>query len=108
MNFDKELLKGNTSLILLKTLESEPKYGYRIIKDLEVTSNNIFEFKEGTIYPLLHNLEEKGYIKSFWENTASKRKRKYYAITSKGRKVLKEKTEQWQLLSKGINILLEN
>lgn len=107
MNFDKELLKGSTSLIILKTLESEAKYGYQIIKDLEITSNNIFKFKEGTIYPILHLLEQKNYIKSFWEETESKRKRKYYEITSKGIKKLSDKKEEWKRFSLGINTILD-
>lgn len=106
MKFDKELLKGNSTLIVLKCLERNVKYGYQIIKDLEILSNNIFQFKEGTLYPILHSLENGGYIKSFWEDTDSKRKRKYYHITPKGLELLSEKEEQWRIFTMGMNNIL--
>jgi len=61
----------------------------------------VFELKEGTLYPILHGLEEEGVITSYWDETTAK-KRKYYAITEKGKKQLKDKKEEWNLFSKGI------
>ncbi|HIT72657.1 MAG TPA: helix-turn-helix transcriptional regulator [Candidatus Fimicola cottocaccae] len=105
MKFDKELLKGSTNMIILNLLEKQDMYGYQIIKVLEQKSENIFEFKEGTLYPILHSLEEKNYINSYWDETGSK-KRKYYTITKKGKAKLKEKKEEWNLFSNGINKLI--
>lgn len=106
MDFDKELLKGNTNLLILKILEKTPMYGYQIIKELTIQSNNTFNFKEGTIYPILHLLEQKQYIESFWEDTLSKRKRKYYKITNKGLKALEQKEKEWIAFSKGMSAIL--
>lgn len=102
MKIDKELLKGSTTMLILKLLENENMYGYQMIKELQKKSENIFELKEGTLYPILHLLEEKGYIISYWDETTTK-KRKYYSITEKGKNFLKEKQEEWKIFSNGVN-----
>ena len=105
MKFNKELLKGSTNLLVLSLLEKENMYGYQMIKKMQEQSNNLFEFQEGTLYPILHSLEEKGLITSYWDETGSK-KRKYYSITKKGNEQLKEKKEEWKIFSNGINQVL--
>ena len=102
MKLSKELLKGSTDMLVLSILENESMYGYQMIKKLREKSNNIFNLQEGTLYPILHNLELKGYITSYWDTTNSK-KRKYYTITKDGKKYLKEKKEEWKIFSNGIN-----
>ena len=102
MKVSKELLKGSTDLLVLTLIEKEPMYGYQMIKKLKEKSNNVFEFKEGTLYPILHSLEEEGLISSYWDDTTGK-KRKYYAITTKGKKSLKEKNEEWKIFSESVN-----
>lgn len=105
MKINKELLKGSTSMLVLSLLEKEDMYGYQMIKNLSEKSNNVFELQEGTLYPILHSLEEKGYIDSYWDETGSK-KRKYYTITKKGTNQLKERKEEWGIFTKGINSVL--
>lgn len=105
MKFNKELLKGSTNLLVLSLLEKENMYGYQMIKKIQEQSNNLFEFQEGTLYPILHSLEEKGLITSYWDETGNK-KRKYYSITKKGKEQLKEKKEEWKIFSNGINQVL--
>ena len=102
MKFNKELLKGSTNMLVLSLLQEENMYGYQMIKRLSEKSNNLFDLQEGTLYPILHGLEEKGLIESYWDETTSK-KRKYYCITKKGKKSLKEKKEEWITFSTGIN-----
>lgn len=102
MKIDKELLKGSTTMLILKLLEKENMYGYQMIKELQKKSESIFELKEGTLYPILHLLEGKNYITSYWDETTSK-KRKYYSITKKGRDLLKEKQKEWKVFSDGVN-----
>lgn len=99
---DKELLKGSTSMLVLSLLEKQNMYGYQMIKELDKKSNNLFELKEGTLYPILHLLEEKNYISSYWDESTSK-KRKYYFITKEGRTHLKSKKEDWKIYIKGVN-----
>lgn len=103
---NKELLKGTTEIMILKMLDREPMYGYGMIKNLEILSNGSFQFKEGTLYPLLHSLEKKSYIESYWDQLDG-RKRKYYQITDKGRKNLQERSKEWQEFSIAINGILE-
>lgn len=101
MKINKELLKGSTSMLILEMLKTENMYGYQMIRKLSEKSEKVFELKEGTLYPILHGLEEEGVITSYWDETTAK-KRKYYAITEKGKKQLKDKKEEWNLFSKGI------
>ena len=112
MKVSGELLKGSTNLLILSLLEKENMYGYQIIKKLSEKSQNVFELQEGTLYPILHNLEEKNYIESYWDETAAK-KRKYYSITKEGKKHLKQKKEEWKTFSSGVEqivggVLFEN
>ena len=102
MRISRELLKGSTDMLVLSLLENENMYGYEMIKKLTEKSENVFELQEGTLYPILHSLEEKNYITSYWDKTASK-KIKYYSITNEGKKHLKEKKEEWKTFSCGIN-----
>lgn len=102
MKVSRELLKGSTNLLVLSLLENENMYGYQMIKKLSQKSENVFELQEGTLYPILHSLEEKNYISSYWDNTGIK-KRKYYTITKEGKKHLKDKKEEWTIFSTGVN-----
>ena len=102
LKINKELLKGSTNILVLSLLENENMYGYQIIKELSKKSQKVFEFQEGTLYPILHNLEAKNFISSYWDTTVGK-KRKYYSITKEGKKQLKEKKEEWKIFSNGIN-----
>jgi DNA-binding PadR family transcriptional regulator len=94
MAVDKSLISGSTSMLLLRLLEEKDMYGYEMIETLEKKSNNVFTLKAGTLYPLLHSLEEKKYLKSYESETNGKT-RKYYSITKEGKKYLKSKREEW-------------
>ncbi len=105
MKINKELLKGSTTMLILEMLKDENMYGYQMIKKLSEKSKNVFELKEGTLYPILHSLEENSLITSYWDESTAK-KRKYYAITEKGKKNLKEKKEEWVTYSRGVNSVI--
>ena len=95
MAIDKSLVSGSTSMLLLRLLEEKDMYGYEMIETLESRSNHVFSLKAGTLYPLLHSLEEKGYLTSY-ENEVNGKVRKYYSITKNGRNYLKDKKKEWQ------------
>lgn len=95
MKINKELLKGSTTIIILELLKQKPMYGYEMIKTIDEKSNGIFSFKEGTLYPILHNLESDNFVDSYWEESEEGRKRKYYRITKAGLKNLGEKEKEW-------------
>lgn len=105
MKISKELIKGSTSMLVLSVLKQQDLYGYKIIKELEMQSENVFDLKEGTLYPILHALEQENYLESYWDECDG-RKRKYYHITRKGTKQLSEKQQEWQLFSTSVDKVL--
>ena len=105
MSVDKNLITGSTSMLLLRLLEEKDMYGYEMIEILEQRSNHMFELKAGTLYPLLHSLESKGCLTSY-ESEESGKRRKYYSITKAGKKLLKERCEQWQEYTQAVNHVL--
>lgn len=107
MAIDKTLLAGSTATLILKLLDTQDMYGYQIIEELARRSDDTFQLKAGTLYPLLHGLEKKGYLDSYEQNADSARIRKYYHLTGKGRKFLKEKTAEWKTYSTAVSKILE-
>ena len=95
-------------MMLLGLLNTADMYGYQMIQEITQRSNGTFLFKEGSLYPVLHELENKGLIESYWENTALKRKRKYYHITKKGRAKLSEKLRDWQNVVESVDSVLKS
>lgn len=106
MKVDKSLMTGSTTMLILKLLEAEDMYGYKMIEELEKKSNNIFSLKAGTLYPILHNLEQQGMILSYDGEAVNNRPRKYYTITKSGKKLLNEKKQEWNLFSSTVNNVL--
>jgi PadR family transcriptional regulator PadR len=104
-NMNSELIKGSAVLIVLTHLARREMHGYELLKTIEKDSEGAFAYKEGTLYPLLHQLEKQGSIEARWEETESARKRRFYKITREGRKLLKEKKTQWIALKTAIDHL---
>lgn len=105
MNVDKSLISGSTTMLLLKLLAEKDMYGYEMIEVLRERSENVFELKAGTLYPLLHSLEAKGLLNTY-EKEAGNKVRKYYSITKHGRKILDEKKSEWEIYSRAVaNVL---
>lgn len=95
MSVDKTLMSGSMTMLLLKLLAEKDMYGYEMIDALRKKSNNVFELKAGTLYPLLHGMEAKGLLTSYEQEYAGKT-RKYYGITKEGRNLLEKKTAEWK------------
>lgn len=106
MNLKKELTKGSSALLVLSVLQKKDMYGYQIIKEIELRSENVFSFKEGTLYPILHSFEQNGLVKSYWEESEQGRKRKYYHITKKGLKELDDTKKEWEAYSAAVGKVL--
>lgn len=102
----KDLLKGNTGLLVLSLIESRDMYGYEIIKELKRKSQNVFELQEGSLYPVLHTLEEQKLVTSYYGETESKRKRRYYKITDKGIKELGAMKEDFAVFTNAASRVL--
>lgn len=106
MDIDRELLKGSISLLLLKLLSERDMYGYEIIQECTRRSNGAFTFKEGTLYPALHQLERRRYVRAEWQVADNGRERKYYALTTKGKKAARENQRSWLVFTGAINAIL--
>ena len=106
MKVDKSLLSGSTTLLVLSLLQDGDKYGYEMIAELEKRSDATFELKEGTLYPLLHALENSNYVSSYQQETANGRQRKYYRLTPQGLDHLVEKTAEWTLFAEKVNAVI--
>jgi len=105
MAIGKTLVSGSMAMLLLKLLSEKDMYGYEMIDMLRQRSQNVFELKAGTMYPLLHSLEEKNLLTSYEEEVLGK-VRKYYSITKDGRKVLGRKKEEWQEYANAVTQVL--
>jgi len=102
-----ELLQGTLDLIVLRSLSSMgPQHAYGLAARLEQVADHPFTLNQGTLYPALVRLEQKGWIKGAWQTTDSNREAKFYAITPRGTKALAQQTEKWQRLSALVNKLL--
>lgn len=101
-----ELMQGTLDLLILRTLRPGAKHGYAIAHHIQETSDGFLQVEEGSLYPALHRMERRGWIEAEWGLSESKRKAKYYQLTSSGRAQLKEKTKTWQLLVDAIGSVL--
>lgn len=102
---DKTLLSGSMGTMLLKLLSEKDMYGYEMIETLRERSQNVFELKAGTLYPLLHSFEAKNYLTSY-EKEGFGKIRKYYSITKEGKKYLKRKLEEWNTYNTAVQQVL--
>ena len=105
MAIDKSLVSGSTSMLILRLLEEKDMYGYEMIENLRSKSGNVFELKAGTLYPLLHGMESKGFLNSYEQEEAGK-VRKYYCITREGSRILDEKREEWKVYAHAVTGVL--
>lgn len=108
MTIQQQMRKGTTTVIILKLLADadRPMYGYEIIQELEARSRGAFDFKEGLIYPRLHELERQGLLSSHWQGDEGGRRRKFYSITDAGRRRLEWELQSWRTLTEQVNRLL--
>ena len=103
---EKNGLAGSTSLLVLSLLRDGDKYGYEMISQLALRSEGVFELKEGTLYPVLHQLEREGSLESYSAQAASGRTRKYYRLTPKGLKVLEAQEQEFQRVAGAVEQVL--
>lgn len=105
MVINKGYMSGSSNLLVLNLLSKKPCYGYELIKTLKGRSNDVFDMKEGTLYPILHKLENEELITST-NQEVSGRVRKVYSITKKGLQVLEAEREEWKVFSLAVNQVL--
>ena len=104
---DKKMMAVSTAMLLLKLLEEEDLCGYQMIRKLEERSSRVFSLKEGTLYPILHSLEEQEAVESYEKCADTGRVRKYYHLTKKGRHLLREKQKEWEIYEKAVHDVMK-
>ncbi len=105
MSIEKSLISGSTTMLILKLLSEQDMYGYEMIDTLRKRSQNVFELKAGTLYPILHGLEEKGMV-TVYEQEMLGKVRKYYSITKEGQKLLEKKKAEWNEYATAVSNVL--
>ena len=106
MKFDKGLMAGSSTLLVLSLLDKGDMYGYQMIEELSRRSNSTFQMQEGTLYPILHGLEKGKYLTSYQQQAPTGRMRKYYRLTRRGRELLEEKKAEWEAFRQGVGDVL--
>ncbi|MGH9735637.1 MAG: PadR family transcriptional regulator [Candidatus Acidiferrales bacterium] len=107
MNEDKsEFLKGTLDMLILKVVALGPIHGYAISQRIRQISKEFFQVQQGSLYPALHRLEDRGWLKADWKDTETGREAKFYSVTAKGRKQLEAEMRTWEKLSDAVALIL--
>ena len=108
MSDQTDLIQGTLDLLILKTLAHEPLHGYGIAQRILLTSKEILQVQQGSLYPALHRLQRKALLKSEWRESGSGPMAKYYSLTVAGRKTFQEEQAQWQRYAGAVALVLES
>ena len=106
MKVPKEMAKGSHELILLKLLSRKDMYGYQLIQEMTLLSEDVFRMSQGSLYPFLHALEDKGLISSYTQ-VVNGRERRFYHLTALGHRALAEKEDQWAVYTRAMGRILK-
>src|SRR3984885_5324429 len=107
MNQRMDLPQGTLDLLILKTVALEPLHGWAISERLQQISREAVQVQQGSLYPALHRLERRGWIKANWAITDNNRRAKYYELTRQGRKQLEAETAAWRKLAAAVGHVLD-
>jgi PadR family transcriptional regulator PadR len=102
-----ELPQGTLDLLILKTVSLEPQHGWAISERVQQISSDALQLRQGSLYPALHRLERRGWIKAHWSTTDNNRRAKYYELTGTGRKQLNSQAETWRKLAVAMGQILD-
>ena len=101
-----EMLKGTLDMMILRTLLTGAAHGHTIAKVIERTSEDVLEVEQGSLYPALHRLEDRGWVSSYWGASENNRKAKFYRLTATGRKQLTVHTSRWRQMARAIALVM--
>ena len=101
-----DILQGTLDMLILRTLILGPAHGHTIAQAIERTSENELDIEQGSLYPALHRLEDRGWVSSEWGVSENNRKAKFYRLTNRGRKELNAATERWRKMTRAIGLIL--
>ena len=103
---DGEMLKGTLDMMVLRTLATGDAHGHTIAKVIERTSEDVLEVEQGSLYPALHRLEDRGWVSSYWGASENNRKAKFYRLTTVGKKQLICETNRWRKMARAIGLVM--
>jgi PadR family transcriptional regulator PadR len=103
---DGEMLKGTLDMMVLRTLVAGDAHGHTIAKVIERTSEDVLEVEQGSLYPALHRLEDRGWVSSYWGASENNRKAKFYRLTAAGKKQLVRETNRWRQMARAIGLVM--
>ena len=103
-----DVLRGTLDLLVLRTLSLEPMHGWGISQRIEQISRGALDVNQGSLYPALQRLEQKGWIESEWRTTENGRRAKYYRLTGSGRRALGQETESWRRYVAAVELILRS
>jgi PadR family transcriptional regulator len=106
VDYDREFLTGAVGVLILCLLAEREMYGYEIVQEAERRSAQLLQLKEGTVYPALHQMARDGLLKAVWRDGPTGRARKYYGLTTKGRRRAESKRKQWASISLAMRAIL--
>ncbi len=101
-----EMLQGTLDMLILQTLITGPAHGHTIARVIEQVSEDVLQVEQGSLYPALHRLADRGWVSSYWAPSENNRRARYYKLTAKGRKQLQTETSRWQQLVEAIGRVL--
>ena len=102
-----DLLQGTLDLLILRSLQHEPMHGFGISIRIRQMSNEVLQVEQGSLYPALYRIEERGWIKAEWGVSENNRRARFYTLTAAGRKQLTAETDEWRRVSAAINLVLK-
>ena len=102
-----DVLRGTLDLLILKTLAGEPRHGWGISARIQEQSRGFLDVNQGSIYPALQRLEQKGWVESEWRTTENNRRAKYYRLTGSGRRAVTRETEHWRRYVGAVELILD-
>lgn len=102
-----DLLQGTLDMLILKALALEAMHGWAIAQRIQQVSNDVLQVGQGSLYPALHRLEYKGWIRAEWGASENNRRARYYALTAAGREQLETELRNWDRLAGAVNLVLE-
>ena len=102
-----DLVQGTLDLLILKTLALEPMHGWGIAQRIQQISQDVLQVGQGSLYPALHRLEQRGWIGSEWSTSDNNRRAKFYSLTRAGRNQLEKELGEWERLSAAIALVLQ-
>src|ERR1700728_4218971 len=101
-----DFLKGTLDMLILKIVALGPIHGYAIWQRIQKISRHVFQLTQGSLYPALHRLEDRGWLTADWKNTETGREAKFYTLTRKGRKQLETEVLNWERLTDAVSLIL--